>query len=204
MEEVGISSAAIVEHLFLTLIPWLIGIVVGGGLGALCAFGIRASLSASPALFRPLVLLPWRTLVLGLLMAVWSPYIVALLGIGPLTGGAMVASSASLLATAFTATTLVENWHPSPLGARLIGGARTLAIASGLIAAGVGLLTGGGLGPTILEAARLAQHGLVWKGWMVMLALALVLDLAVGLAQMIAFQQTGDNGEAAIARGLAV
>jgi hypothetical protein len=81
---------------------------------------------------------------MGLLMVVWSPFIVSLLGMGPLIGGVMVAGSVCLLATAFTATTLVEHWHPSPLGAQLIGGARTLAVVSGLIAAGVGLLGGGG------------------------------------------------------------
>jgi ABC-type nitrate/sulfonate/bicarbonate transport system permease component len=79
------------------------------------------------------------------------------------------------------------------LRAQLIGGARTLAIASGLIAAGVGLLAGGGLGRAILEAARLSQYGLMWQGLLVILVLALGLDLALGLAQMIALQHSGDT-----------
>lgn len=184
MEKVDIPAAAVVEYLLLSWIPWLIGVVAGGGLGALCALGIRAILSARPALHRPLVLLPWRTLVMGLLMAVWSPFIVSLLGIGPMiTGGVMVGGSVCILAMAFMATMLVEHWHLSPLGARLIGGARTLGMASGLIGAGVGLLGGGGLGHIILEAARLEQYGIIWKRFLVVLVLALALDLAVGLAQ---------------------
>ena len=203
MEELTISNAAVVTQVLITWIPWLIGILVGGGLGALCALGVRACLSASPALRRPLLLRPWRTFVTGLLMVVWSPFIASLLGIGPAVGGVMVAGSVCLLAMAFTATTLVENWHPSPLGARFIGGARTLAVASGLIAAGVGLVGGGGLGHVILDATRLLEYGLMWKGLVVILALALVLDLALGLAQMIALQHSGDSSESAIAKGLA-
>ena len=203
MEELTVSTAAVAVHLLITCIPWLIGIVVGGGLGALCGHGMRALFSARGALRHPLVLLPWRTFVMGLLIIVWSPFVVSLLGIGPITGGLMVAGSVCLLVTAFTATMLVEYWHPSPLGARFIGGARTLAVASGLIATGVGLLGGGGLGYTILEAARLSQYGLMWKGLLVMLVLALVLDLTLGLAQMIALQRFGDSGKSATAKGLA-
>lgn len=201
MERLDISAAVVVVHLLISWIPWLVGIAAGGGLGALCALGIRVILSARPLLRRPLVLLPWRTLVMGLLMATWSPFLVGLLGIGPITGSVMVAGSVCLLAMAFTASTLVENWHPSPLGVHLVAGARTLATASGLIAAGVGLLGGGGLGYTILEATRLEQYGTMWKGLLVVLALALVLDLGLGVAQMIAIQQPGSVGDLPIAEG---
>jgi ABC-type nitrate/sulfonate/bicarbonate transport system permease component len=113
----------------------------------------------------------------------------------------MVGSSVCLLAAAFAATTLVEHGHPSPLAAQLIGGGRTLAIASGLIAVGVGLLGGGGLGPITLEAARLQQYGLMWKGLLLILALALALDLILGLAQMIALTYSGDSGRPVTAGG---
>jgi ABC-type nitrate/sulfonate/bicarbonate transport system permease component len=149
------------------------------------------------------MLLPCRTFVMGLLMVVWSPLFVTILGIGPLAGGVMVAGSICVLVMAFTVTTLLEYWHPSPLGARFIGGARTLAVASGLIAAGVGLLGGGGFGNIIREAARLSQYGVMWKGLLVVLALALVFDLTLGLAQMIALQHSAGNSESAVAEGLA-
>ena len=201
MEKIDISAAAVGVHLLISWIPWLIGIAVGGGLGALCALGNRAVLSARPALRRPLVLLPWRTLVMGVLMVVFSPLLATRLGLGPITGGVMVGGSVCLLAMAFTASTLVENWHPSPLGANLVAGARTLAVVSGLIAAGVGLLGGGGLGYTILEATRLQQYGVMWKGLLVVLALALVLDLGLGAAQMIALQQPGSATDLPITKG---
>lgn len=203
MEELNISIAAVVTQVLITWIPWIIGIVTGGGLGVLCGLGIRALLSASPALRRPLMLLPCRTFAMGLLMVVWSPFIVTILGLGPITGGIMVAGSVCVLAMAFAATTLLEHWYPSPLRSRLVAGIRTLAVASGLIAAGVGLLGGGGLGYIIREAARFSQYRVMWKGLLVVLALALVLDLTLGLAQMSALQNSADNSESAVAEGLA-
>ena len=201
MEKLDISAAAVVAHLLITWIPWLIGIAGGGGLGALCALGIRAIFRAMPALRGPSVLLPWRTLLMGLLLVICSPFVVTLLGLGPTAGGVMVGGAVCLLAAAFTATMLVEHGHPSPLGAQLIGGGRTLAMASGLIAVGVGLLGGGGLGPIILEAVRLQQYGLMWKGLLLILALALVLDLILGLAQMIALTHSVDSGRPVTAGG---
>ena len=59
MEKIDISAVSVVEYFLISWIPWLIGIVVGGGLGVLCALGIRAIFSARPALHRPLMLLPW-------------------------------------------------------------------------------------------------------------------------------------------------
>lgn len=199
MEMQDILAKAIVEYLLTSSIPWLIGVVVGGGLGVLCAHGMRALSSARPALRRPLALLPWRTLVMGLLMVAWSPLIVSLLGLGPVAGGVIVGGSVCILAVAFTATTLVENWYPSPLGARLIGGARTLAVASGLIAVGAGQMGGGELGFLLRWAFMLSKRGLMWQVVLVVLALALVLDLALGLAQLIALSPSEDNGEPAIA-----
>lgn len=203
MEELHISTSAIVVHLLLACIPWLIGLAVGGGLGWLCGLAVRAMSTRGAALRRTATLLPWRTLVMGLLMAIWSPFIATLLWLGPVTGGLVVACSVSALVTILTATTLVEYWIPSALASRLIAGARTMAVASGLLAVGTGLLGGGGLGPTMLEAARLSQYSVMWKGALVVLALALVLDLTLGLAQIAALQHSGRTGEAGIGGELA-
>ena len=81
---------------------------------------------------------------------------------------------------------MVEHWHPSPLGVRLLAGARTLAVGSCLLAVGVGFVGAGGVGPSILEGMRLLRYDLLWRGVLVVLALALGLDLLLGLAQMAA------------------
>jgi hypothetical protein len=136
MAKLDITMAAVVAHPAITLIPWFIGIAIGGGLGVLCGYGIRASFSAVPALRHLFVLLPWRTLVTGLLMLGWSPFLVSLLGIGPVAGGVMAGGSICILALAIAATILVEQKVPSPLSVRLLAEARTLAVTAGLIAAG--------------------------------------------------------------------
>jgi hypothetical protein len=195
LEELHISTSGIVVHLLITCIPWLVGLAVGGGLGWLCGLAVRAVITNGAGLRRTATLLPWRTLVMGLLMGIWSPFIATLLWLGPVTGGLVVACSVSVLVTVFTATTIVETWVPSPLASRLIAGARSMAVASGLLAVGAGLLGGGGLGPIMLEAARLSQYDVIWKGVLVVLALALVLDLTLGLAQMMALSdRTGEAG----------
>lgn len=204
MDKLEIPVTAIVEHLLISWIPWLIGVVVGGGVGLLCARGMRALFSAKPAWRYPSALLPWRTLVMMFLMAAWSPLIVILLGLGPVAGGVMVGSSVCILAMAFTATTLVENWYPSPFVVRLIGGARTLVVVSCLIAAGVGQIGGGGLGFYLRLAPWLLAGKLLWQVVLVVvIAAALVLDLALGLAQLIALRSSGDNGEPATVEGIA-
>jgi hypothetical protein len=200
MESIDVSAAAVVAHLLITTISWLIGIAIGGGLGLLCGLAIRAAFSVVPTLRLIFVLLPWRTLVLALLMVVLSPFPITLLGIGPLAGGIMVAASIALLAMVSAATTLVEYWVPSPLSVRLIAGARTLAVASGLIATGVGLFGGGGLGAPVLEAARLLNYGEALKGLVVIGTLALALDLALGLVQMIALHQVASEAGPATTR----
>jgi len=191
MEELNILSTGVVAHFLISGIPWLVGIVAGGGLGVLCALGIHALFSARPELRRPSVMLPWRTLVMGLLMVAWSPFIVVFLGLGAIAGGAMVGAWVFLLALAFTAATLIEHWHPSPLSVQLIAGARTLAVASGMIAIGVGVIGGGGIGHLILEGVRLLQYDLMWRGLLTVIALALVLDLLLGVVQAFALNLAG-------------
>jgi len=192
MEKLDLSTSAVVAYLLMSTIPWLIGMAVGGGLGALCALGIRAVFAARPGLRRTSVLLPWRTLLMGLLLLVWSPFVFVLLGLGPFAGGTMVGASVLLLALAFTAGTLVEHSRPSPLGVRLAAGARTLAVASGLVVVGAGVMGGGGLGWFLQEGARLQQYGLMWQAFLVVLALALALDLLLGVVQIAAYRWTGE------------
>ena len=192
MEKLDLSTAAVVAYFLMSTIPWLIGLAAGGGLGALCALGIRAVFTARPGLRQTSVLLPWRTLLMGLLLWAWSPFMFVLLGLGAFAGGMVVGASVLLLALAFAAGTLVEHWQPSPLGVRLVAGARTLAVASGMVAVGAGTMGGGGLGWFLLEGARLQQYGLMWQALLVVLALALGLDLLLGVVQMVAYRWAGE------------
>jgi osmoprotectant transport system permease protein len=177
----------IVEHLLISLLPLLAGVAVGGGLGAVCALVVRALFSALPGLRKLSILLPWRTILMGLLLLIWTPFIAIRLGIGVATGAVTVGLVMFLLALVFTVAALTEHWHPSPLAIRLLAGARTLAAASGVIAAGAGFVGGGGIGFLMIQGMNLLQYDLAWKGWLVIVILALVLDLLLGIVQLIVF-----------------
>jgi hypothetical protein len=172
------------EHLLITVIPWIVGMIVGGGLGAIVALMAHLLFSAVPGLRRPSMLLPWRTLVMGLLVFVWTPFLVTHLGIGPEYGGVTVGLVLLLLTMMVSTTVLIEHWHPERLAVRLIARARTLAGASQVIAVGVGFIGGGGIGFIMMQGMRLLDTSLAWRGGGIVVGLTLVLDMVIGVVQM--------------------
>jgi hypothetical protein len=65
--------AVLTNHLLITLVAWIGGGIVGGGSGYLMASLVGPRMSEKPDDRRILALLPWRTLIFVLLLAVWSP-----------------------------------------------------------------------------------------------------------------------------------
>ena len=141
----------VVEHFLMSLIPWVVGMIVGGGLGVICALLVHFLFSTLPGLRWPSALFPWRTVVMGLLVVVWTPFIVARLGLGPTAGGVMVGLSVLLLGFSVIGGMLVEHWHPAPLAVRLIGGGRTLVTGAAVLAVGAGFVGGGGIGSIVMQ-----------------------------------------------------
>ena len=178
------QTSAILEHLFLIIAPGLGGIVIGGGLGWVFAIIIRYLWSALPRLQSPSVFLPWRTLLVGLALIVWSPLLPARLGLGVGAGSAMVGSFTLIAASGLTMTTLLDHWFPAPLVTRLIAHARTLAAATNAFAVSAGFLGGGGLGFLILQQANTLQYGGVWSALLLATTVVLISDLAFGAVQL--------------------
>jgi ABC-type nitrate/sulfonate/bicarbonate transport system permease component len=174
----------ILEHILLTLVPWLVGMVIGGGLGVVVALIARFLFSTVPALRWLSMVVPWRTVLTGLLVVVWSPMIVVWLGIGPLAGGVMVGLVVLLLATAFTGYVLVEHWHPTPVMVQLIALARNLGVLCSMIVVGAGFFGGGGVGAVMMQGMMLLRRELFWQGVLVVVGTALLLDLGLGLLQL--------------------
>jgi hypothetical protein len=179
------EASTIAEHVLISLVPWLAGVVVGGGLGYVCARATRILFSSLPGLRRPSVLLPWRTILMGLLLLVLSPASEVLFGIGAVAGAVVVGLFILLLTMSFTATVLFEYWHPPSLVLRFFAGARTLGTASLVVAVGAGVFGGGGIGPTMIRAISLLQYGQALKGWLTIVVLMLMLDLLLGGLQLI-------------------
>jgi len=172
------------EHLLISLVPWLAGVVVGGGLGYACALVARRLFSTLPGLRRASTLLPWRTVVVTLPLL--SPLVTVLIGLGRVAGAAMVGLFVFLFALPFTVVALLEQWYPSPLVVRLIAGARTLATASVAVAAvGPPLAGSGGAGVLIFQQGMLLlDYPQMLRGFAIVVLLALMIDILLGVLQL--------------------
>lgn len=174
------------DHLLISLVPWLAGVVVGGGLGYVCALVARRLFSTRPGLRRASMLLPWRTVAVSLALVVLSPFVPVLVGLGTVAGATMVALFVLVFALPFTVVTLLEHWYPSPLAVRLIAGCRILATASVAVAAFTALVAGsGGAGVLILEGLRLLDHPQMLRGFLIVVVLALMIDILLGVLQLL-------------------
>lgn len=175
----------VLEHLLISLLPLVAGLVLGGGLGMACALIARLLLNALPGLRKLAILVPWRTVLVNLVLLIWVPFLAIRLGLGVKTGAISVGLIIFLVGWAATIGMLIEHWFPSPLGVRIIATIRMVATASGAIAAGVGLMGGGGLGFLIIQGMRLLNYKLAWQGLLAVVILTLALDLVVGAVQLV-------------------
>jgi ABC-type proline/glycine betaine transport system permease subunit len=173
------------EHLLISLVPWLAGATVGGGLGYACALVARRLFSTFPGLRKASMLLPWRTAAVTLPLL--SPLVVILVGLGVVAGATMVGLFVLLFALPFTVVALLEQWYPSPLAVRLIAGARTLATASVAVAAvGPPVAGSGGAGVLIFQQGmRLLDYSQMLMGFSIVVFLALMIDVLLGALQLL-------------------
>ncbi|MBU0495618.1 MAG: hypothetical protein KKA73_23885 [Chloroflexi bacterium] len=176
----------IIEHLQIVLAPWLTGMIAGGGLGYVCALGIRALFARFPRLRRPGMLVPWRTIVMAFLpLPLLTVVMVYFLGIGPQAGAATVRLFAFLLAWPLTIGVFLAHWSPPPPAVRLVAEARTLAAASVVVAVIAGMFGGGGVGFRLFQYMQFLQWSRAFTVWLTLVALALVMDVLLGIVQMI-------------------
>jgi hypothetical protein len=179
-------SEVIREHLVMSLLPCLIGMIVGGSLGALGAVSSHRFFLRHPRWHQPAALTPWRTLLAGLLLVVWSPCAVDYWGAGPAAGAWIVGIISLLFGSGVGLVVLFEYWHPSPPVANLIAGARTLFILAIVFGVEVGYLGGGGLGSFIMVQKVSMRLNTALTGWGILTGIIFLLDLLLGLAQMAA------------------
>ncbi len=184
-----------INHLLLSIVPWVAGGLIGGGLGYLLALAIRP-LSARPGLYRALRLIPWRTIAFVLVaIAIYAAYPVYLLGsvlrsAMPGTGflvDALASISFAVLAVAlpFTTSIIAGYWFPPSLGERLAAGARTLGVASVVLALTASHWGVNGAGRLIAIGAREFDYSEVGLGYGIVVSVALIVDLVMGLIQMV-------------------
>ena len=177
------NSTVLGEHLLISLVPWLVGVAIGGTLGYVCACMGRRLFSAFPPLRRLSMLLPWRTVAVTLPLL--SPLVVVLVAMGALAGVMMVGLFVFLFALPFTVVALLEQWYPSSLVVRLIARARTLATASVAVAAiGPPWVGSGSAGVLIFQGMRLLDYAQMLRGFYIVVLLALMIDVLLGALQL--------------------
>jgi ABC-type proline/glycine betaine transport system permease subunit len=91
-----------------------------------------------------------------------------------------------VLALMFTTTMLHETWFPTSLASRLVIGARSIAVASPIIAVGASFMGGGATGIFIWQGKSRPDY----LALSMVVLLALVFDEVLGLVQM-ALTQSG-------------
>jgi ABC-type proline/glycine betaine transport system permease subunit len=173
------------EHALISLVPWLVAVVVAGGLGYICAREIRSLFSTLPGLRTGSMLLPWRTIVMTLPLL--FPFIPAIIGLGVFAGTTVVGFYVFILAWPFITSTVLERWYPSRPDVRLVGGIRTLAVASVIVATLAPLVTGsGGAGVLIFrEGYQSLDYARMLRGFAVVVLLSLISDLFLGALQFL-------------------
>lgn len=175
------------EHILISFIPWLVGCVAGGSLGYICAIVVCRLFSRDPGLRRVSLLAPWRTAIVVLALASFSPFVPVFVGLGTAAGGAMIALFVFLFALPFTASTLIGHWFPASLTVRLVGGFRTLATVAVTAASFTPTVAGsGGAGQLIFyEGWLLADYSQVLRGFAVVILLNLIIDVLLGMLQIV-------------------
>jgi hypothetical protein len=188
------TVSIILEHLLVSLGAWAVGVIVGGGLGILIALKVRTLFIAAPHLRRFSMFIPWRTVVLNLLIIPWTPASIPLVGFGSASVWLNTSLAMFLFAMPFTTSLLLERWYPSPFAIRLMAGLRTLATASLVAAALAGLNGGYGIGWYMLQSLFALDYGSLLRECLILASVVLILDVLLGIVQLIVANRVG-NGQ---------
>jgi len=187
------DASLVYNHLLISLGLWLAGILVGGGLGYAGDYLLRNIFASKPQVRRAATIVPWRAMVLGLLLFAWSPFIPIRLGLGTTPAMVMAGLFTVLLWLPFTVGVLMHQWFPASLEVRLLGGSRSLAMAATAAALAVGVFTGGGVGRYLMQQVNLLQWGPAVRGMLMVAALAVIVDLLLGVLQFAIYRDEADS-----------
>ena len=129
--ETDLTLSMILQHLEVSLIPWLIVMVVAGGLGYVFAILLRKWFQGHQRVLNLLVLLPWRSVAIWIaLVVIYSPLMVWQFGLGTIAGSVAVGVALSSLMIPWITTTLVRSWVPLSTIGKILSIVRLSAILS--------------------------------------------------------------------------
>jgi len=178
--DANLTLSLIWEHLGVSLIPWLIIMLVGGGLGYLFATLFRHWFRGHPRSFHLIVLLPWRSIsILIALVVVNTPLMVWNFGLGTLSASLAIGVALSVLFIPWITSTLLYSWLPINMLGKVFSIVRTSIILSLVLP--VFLQTG--VGYFIYQVSFAQDLSKMTLGYEVVGAMLLGADLLIGVIQ---------------------
>ena len=184
------DTSILANQFMIALVAWIGGLILGGIIGYLIAKLLYRLISSKPNNQRNIALVPWRTLVLILILFVWSPFIAIWLGLGTLTVIVMVGLTIGLVACFMSISILLDYWFPPILRVRLLAGARTLLFLAIFTTLGAGLVGGGGAGIYLWELMRSMEYEKLVQGILLLGGITLLLDLILGFVEFMSSYNT--------------
>lgn len=186
------SFQNIAHHVWLSLFPWLVGTFLGGVAG----FGLSSLLKYTwqkAGSFRDcLIMIPWRTGLMFSLMMIYSPLILSWLGLGDPAGLFINTLTLFLLSFPMAAGIYIWNRGHRTVLDRLASGARTLAVLSVVTAMTAGAYSGGGGLGVVFREQMLSSQYTLWESTVLnVTAVALVVDLVLGILHRLSFRARG-------------
>jgi hypothetical protein len=175
----------IIEHLIISIS----GFVLGCSLGGFLIVALKRLIGKwNLDMPRSIILIPWRSIVLGFLLFIHVPYYgLVKIGIGPELGIISIAIYYFFFALILFAEFLKEI-DSEDLKIRIVRLTRTLAVFSILLTYNYGPFGGGGLGFLTVQSIRVFEYRTALISWIWMIVLGLLLDLIIGTFQL--FLQT--------------
>ncbi len=182
--EPNLSVPLVLQHLYISLIPWLVVMILGGGFGYGFASLLRKWLEGRQSWLNSLSLLPWRSLVTWTaIVVIDSPLMVWKFGLGTPSGSITVGIALGMFIVPWVTYTLLRSWFPLNTPGKLLVIARVAAILS--IALQVFLNTG--MGYFIAQASYALDLPKMSLGYTVVGVMLFGVDLLFGMIQFAVF-----------------
>ena len=184
------STSLVVNHMLISVIGWIFGIALGGGLGYLFARWLFTE--SREKIYRdwPMILIPWRTIIFVAIILVWSPLLVIKLGLGNITGTVMVGIVLALLTLVMVMKLIFDQKYTRTTWVRFISNARSLLLVAIFATLGVGYVGAGGFGFYLGQLLNLLEYGKLVEGILILGEWTLFSDLIMGLVQYWVSQKT--------------
>lgn len=127
--ETDLTVSHILVHLGISLVPWGIVTLAGGGLGYLAAILLRRWFQGHPHALEASVLLPWRSIaILIALVMVNTPLMIWYFGLGTLSASIATGVALGVLFVPWITSAFLHSWYPTSPPRKIGAIVRTSAI----------------------------------------------------------------------------